>query len=185
MARWRQCDDVSVGGEGTTTEAQGRRARQSVLAVIRPLWQNYLSRRYTILFYALVFTLVASPVIAAFGLSGALIESFLAAGLLAALMPVSEGKIRGLLVVVMISLWLARPVTAWLGHPTLSEVTLSAWTFIGLFAAVAALRFAMRGTKVDTEQLIISLGTQKTVTLFRSLVRLRVRLEHLSDGALV
>src|SRR5689334_10371142 len=33
--------------------------------------------------------------------------------------------------------------------------------------------------------LIISLGTQKTVALFRSLVRLRVRLEHLSDGALV
>lgn len=33
--------------------------------------------------------------------------------------------------------------------------------------------------------LIISLATQKTVALFRSLVRLRVRLEHLSDGALV
>src|SRR5262249_42657676 len=64
-------------------------------------------------------------------------------------MPVSEGKIRSLLLAVMIALWLARPVTALLGHPTLSEVTLSAWTFIGLFAAVAALRFAMRGTKVD------------------------------------
>ena len=170
MARWRQCDDVSVGGEGTTTEAQGRRARQSVLAVICPLWQNYLRRRYTILFYALVFTLVASPVIAAFGLSGALIESFLAAGLLAALMPVSEGKIRGLLVVVMISLWLARPVTAWLGHPTLSEVTLSAWTFIGLFAAVAALRFAMRGTKVDTEHLLAALSAYLLAGLYFGLL---------------
>jgi hypothetical protein len=47
-----------------------------------------------------------------FRLSGALIESFLAACLLAALMPVSEGKIRGLLLAVMIALWLARPLTA-------------------------------------------------------------------------
>jgi voltage-gated potassium channel len=141
-----------------------------VPGVIRPLGQSYLKRRYTILFYALVVTLVASPVIAAFGLSGGLIESFLAASLLAALMPVSEGKIRSLLLAVMIALWLARPVTAWLGHPTLSEVTLSAWTFIGLFAAVAALRFAMRGTKVDAEHLFAALSAYLLAGLYFGLL---------------
>ena len=49
---------------------------------LRDLGHFYLRRRYTILFYTLVFTLVASPVVAAFGLSGALIESLLAANLL-------------------------------------------------------------------------------------------------------
>lgn len=143
---------------------------QSVQGVIRPLCQSYLNRRYTILFYALVFTLLASPVIAAFGLSGALIESFLAASLLVALMPVSEGKIRSLLLAVMIALWLARPVTAWLGHPTLSEVTLSAWTLIELFAAVAALRFAMRGTKVDAEHLFAALSAYLLAGLYFGLL---------------
>ena len=131
---------------------------ESALGVVRSLGENYLKHRYTILFYALVFTLLASPVIAAFGLSGALIESLLAASLLVAVMPVTAGKIRSLLLVAMIALWLARPVTAWLGHPTLSEMTLGAWTLIGLFAAAAALRFAMRGVKVDAEHLFAALS---------------------------
>jgi len=131
---------------------------ESALGVVRSLGENYLKHRYTILFYALVFTLLASPVIAAFGLSGALIESLLAASLLVAVMPVTAGKIRSLLLVAMIALWLARPVTAWLGHPRLSEMTLGAWTLIGLFAAAAALRFAMRGVKVDAEHLFAALS---------------------------
>jgi len=131
---------------------------ESALGAVRSLGENYLKHRYTILFYALIFTLLASPVIAAFGLSGALIESLLAASLLMAVMPVTAGKIRSLLLVAMIALWLARPVTAWLGHPTLSEMTLGAWTLIGLFAAAAALRFAMRGVKVDAEHLFAALS---------------------------
>jgi len=131
---------------------------ESALGAVRSLGENYLKHRYTILFYALVFTLLASPVIAAFGLSGALIESLLAASLLVAVMPVTAGKIRSLLLVAMIALWLARPVTAWLGHPRLSEMTLGAWTLIGLFAAAAALRFAMRGVKVDAEHLFAALS---------------------------
>jgi Ion channel len=102
--------------------------------------------------------MVASPVIAAFGLSGALIESLLAASLLTAVMPVAAGKFRTLLLAVMFAVWLARPVTAWLGHPTLSEMTLGAWTLIGLLSAAAALRFAMRGVKVDAEHLFAALS---------------------------
>jgi len=120
---------------------------------------------------------------AAFGLSGALIESFLAASLLAALAPVSEGKTRTILLAVMIGLWLARPVTAWLGHPTLSEVTLSAWTFIGLFAAVAALRFSMRGTKVDAEHLFAALSAYLLAGLYFGL--LYWALEQMHPGTVV
>ena len=141
-----------------------------MLGVVRSLGQTYLQRRYTILFYALVFTMVASPVTAAFGLSGALIESFLAASLLAAVMPASEGKIRNLLLAVMIALWLARPISAWLGHKTLSAMTLGAWTLIGLFAAAAALRFAMRGAKVDAEHLFAALSAYLLAGLYIGLL---------------
>ena len=61
------------------------------LVALRELGRFYLRRRYTILFYTLVFTLVASPVAAAFGLSGALVESLLGANLLVAVMPVKAG----------------------------------------------------------------------------------------------
>jgi ion channel len=128
------------------------------MGALRVLGRIYLARRYTILFYTLLFTMVASPVIAAFGLSGALIESLLAACLLAAVMPVGAGKYRSLLLAVMTSVWLARPVTAWFGRPTLSAMTLGTWTLIGLFAAAAALRFAMRGAQVDAEHLFAALS---------------------------
>jgi len=151
--------------------------------VIRSIGQNYLSRRYAILFYALVFTLVASPVTAAIGLSGALIESFLAATLLAAVMPVSQRKNRRLLLALMIALWLARPVTAWLGHPTLSQLTLTAWTVIGLLAAVAALRFAMGGARVDAEHLFAALSAYLLAGLYFGLLFWAV--EQIKPGSLV
>jgi hypothetical protein len=87
-----------------------------------------------------------------------MIESLLAASLLAAVMPVRAGKIRNVLLAVLIALWLARPITTWLGHPTLSQAILGTWTVIGLFAATVALRFAMRGTKVDAEHLFAALS---------------------------
>jgi len=83
----RQFDDVSWCGDDAATEPQRKSALQSALWIVRTFGQNYLKRRYTILFYTLVFTIVASPVTAAFGLSGALIDSLLAVSLLAAVMP--------------------------------------------------------------------------------------------------
>jgi voltage-gated potassium channel len=141
-----------------------------MLGVVRAVGQKYLRQRYTILFYVLVFTLVASPLTATFRLSGTLIESLLAASLLAALIPVDAGNIRSLLVAALIALWLARLVSAWLGHPTLSEVTLSAWTLVGFFAAVVALRFTMRGKKVDAEHLFAALSAYLMAGLYFGLL---------------
>ncbi|HMK23161.1 MAG TPA: ion channel [Terriglobales bacterium] len=118
----------------------------------------YFMRRYTILFYTLIFMMVASPLTAAFGMSGKLLESLLAVCLLAAVMPVDAGRNRTLLLLLMTGAGLARPVAAWLGQKTLSALTLVVWTLIGLLAAGAALRFAMRGTKVDTEHLFAALS---------------------------
>ena len=128
------------------------------IGVLRDLGRSYFNRRYTILFYMLLFTMVASPVMAASGMSGTLIESLLALCLLAAVMPVDAGNHRTALLAGMISAWLARPLTAWFGHETLSAMTLGVWTLIGLFAAAAALRFAMRGVKVDAEHLFAALS---------------------------
>jgi voltage-gated potassium channel len=135
-----------------------RKSQVVGLGVLRKLGRIYLPRRYSILFYVLLFTLVVSPLIAALGLSGAVLESLLAVCLFAAVMPISAEKYGKILLVIIVTVWLARAVTEWLGRQRLSAMSLGLWTVIGLFAAATALRFAMRATKVDAEHLFAALS---------------------------
>ena len=132
----------------------------------RTLSRAYLSRRYALLFYTLLLTMVASPLVAAFDLPGALIELLLAANLLAAIMPVSAGVNRRILLSVMVFVWMARLATTWVEHPLISAMTLGIWTLIGLFAAATALRFAMRATEVDLEHLYAALSAYLLAGIF-------------------
>ena len=150
---------------------------------LRNLGLTYFQRRYTILFYTIILTVLASPMIATLGLSGALIESLLAANLLAALMPINAGRNRNVLLAVMTAGWLARPATAWLGHPVLSAITLVTWTLIGLFAVAVALRFAMGGTKVDAEHLCAALSAYLLAGIYFGL--LYWVLEQIHPGTLI
>ena len=118
----------------------------------------YLQHRYATLFYTLLLTVVAVPLFAAFELTGALIEFFLAANLLAAVIPVGTARSRRVALTVITVVWLARLATAWFDHPALSAMTLGLWTIIGLFAAASAVRFAMGAAKVDAEHLYAALS---------------------------
>ena len=119
---------------------------------------TYLRNRYRVLFCTVLLTLVSAPILSAFKFSGILIESFLAANLLAAILPVSGVRGRPYLLLGMVAIWLARPLTAWLEQPILSATTLAIWTAVGLLAAAAALRFAMSATNVDAEHLYAALS---------------------------
>ena len=129
------------------------------------LGRAYLRQRYGFLFYTLLVTMVATPGFAALEIPGALIELLLATNLLAAVIPVSKGSRRILLAIITVA-WLARPATAWFDHPALSAMTLGMWTLIGLFAAAAALRFAMGATKVDAEHLYAALSAYLLAGIF-------------------
>jgi Ion channel len=118
----------------------------------------YLGRRYAILFYTLLFTMVASPLVATFELTGALVEFFLAANLLAAVMPVGTVRSRRVVLTFITVVLLTRLAAAWFNHPAVSAVTLGLWTLIGLFAAASAVRFAMGAAKVDAEHLYAALS---------------------------
>ena len=133
---------------------------------LRELRRAYLCRRYAILFYTLLLTMVAVPLVAAFELKGSLIEFFLAANLLAAVMPVGPGRDRRVLLAIIIVVWLARPATLWFDQAALSAMTLGMWTLIGLFAAAAVLRFAMRSTSVDAEHLYAALSAYLLAGIF-------------------
>jgi len=119
---------------------------------------SYSRRRYTILFYTVLLTLLFAPVLSALKWSGNLLESLLAASLLAAILPISEVRSRPYLLLIMVFFWSLRPVTSWLDRPILSTMTLGVWTLIGLLAAAAALRYAMRAVRVDAEHLYAALS---------------------------
>jgi voltage-gated potassium channel Kch len=126
----------------------------------------YLCRRYAILFYTLLLTIVVAPLVAVFELSGAIIELLLAANLLAAVIPVDPGLNRRFLLAALAVVWLARAATAWLDHPSISAMTLGIWTVIGLIAAATALRFAMGTTRVDAEHLYAALSAYLLAGIF-------------------
>ena len=125
---------------------------------IPDLARTYLRHRYMILFYALLVTMVAAPIFSALNFKGILIESLLAACLLAAILPVGAVRNRPYLLMAIVVVWLARSVTAWLDHRALSEMVLGIWTLIGLLSALAALRFAIGATQVDAEHLYAALS---------------------------
>ena len=133
---------------------------------LRVLGRAYLRRRYAILFYTLLLTLIAAPVVTAFELKGSLIEFFLAANLVAAVLPVSTGRSRRILLAIVTVVWLARPATVWFDQAALSALALGMWTLIGLFAAAVALRFAMRATLVDAEHLYAALSAYLLAGIF-------------------
>lgn len=121
------------------------------------------------LFYSLLFTLVAGPVSATLGLGGGLIELFLAANLLMAVIPVATGRTRSLLIGGLAVLLTARLATAWLVHPALSAIALGMWTVVALVAAAGALRFAMQSRAVDAEHLYAALSAYLLAGIFLGL----------------
>jgi hypothetical protein len=132
------------------------------------------------LFYTVLSVLVGVPILSALRFSGVLIEWLLAASLLAAIMPVGGVRSRPYLLVGMLAVWLARPLTVWLEHPFYSAVTLVIWTAIGLLATAAALRFAMRATAVDAEHLYAALSAYLMAGVFFGLLYFVV--EQLNPG---
>jgi len=115
-------------------------------------------------------TFVCFPVLHSLNLSGTLVELLLAASLLAAILPVNAVRTRPSLLVAMAVVWLARPLSDWLDHRLLSAMTLGIWILVGLFAAAAALRFAMSATQVDAEHLYAALSAYLLAGIYLGLL---------------
>lgn len=122
------------------------------------LLDSYLRSRYRILFYAVLVTLISGPILSALKYSGTFLEMFVAASLLAAILPIASVKKWPYILPAMMLLCLARPATAWLARPVISEITLGVWTIIGLIAAASAIRFATRATRISGEHVYAALS---------------------------
>jgi hypothetical protein len=110
------------------------------------------------LFYSLLLTIAAGPLLDALGLDAHLLELFLVANLLAAVVPMDSRTGRTILLVILVSAWIVRLGADWLGHSAISVDSLVIWTVIALCAAAGALRFALSATSVDREHIYAALS---------------------------
>ncbi len=79
-------------------------------------WQAYLRRRYAVLFYSLLLTLVGHPIAIAIGMTGNFLQLFMGLNLLAAALPGKRGKGRWVLLALLLAALLIRGVALWVGH---------------------------------------------------------------------
>jgi Ion channel len=125
----------------------------------------YLRRRYAILFYSLLLTLGAAPLLSALGFDADLLLLFLALNLLAAVVGGHGGVWRAVerLVAAVI---VVRFVAAFIEAPSLATATLPLWTAIALLGAARAVGFAMRAVAVDAEHIYAALSAYLLAGLF-------------------
>lgn len=127
---------------------------------------RYADHRYGILFYSLLLSLVAGPALKPLGFGGQVMEAFLAANLVAAVLAVSERGWRVAAAALAAAVVLVRPLMAWLGERSLSQGSLLAWTVLAALAIGGALRFALLGREAGREQVYAALSAYLLAGLF-------------------
>jgi hypothetical protein len=133
---------------------------------LRSLADAYLARRYTVLFYSLLFTLGASPLLAALHVDDSVLQLFLGLNLLAAVFGVGGRRTSRLLLLTLGVALTARLAATWLQDDALTTMSMAFWTVVGLLAAAGAVRAAMRGTAVSAEHLYAALSAYLLAGVF-------------------
>jgi len=118
---------------------------------------RYVQKRYAILFYLLLFTFIASPVLAALHRRAIVIELLLATTLSVAVLPMRTGNARRILFVLVAIALAGRILSASLGE-AFSSISHGVFTLVGLLAAANALRSALRATSIESEHIYAALS---------------------------
>jgi hypothetical protein len=133
---------------------------------LQRLVRAYLARRYTILFYSLLLTLGAAPLLAALHLDDRLLQLFLALNLLAAALGVGDRRPSSFFLLLVGAALMVRLAAVPLHAEALATTSLALWTVVGLLAAAGTVRFAMQGTAVSGEHLYAALSAYLLAGVF-------------------
>ena len=133
------------------------------------LLRAYASHRHVILFYSLLVTLGAAPLLAALRFDGAVLEFFLALNLFAGVLGFEAGWKRRTLLILTLTAVVVHFASAQ-GAAEVRPAVLAFWTAIALFSAGSSIRFAMRSTKVDAEHIYAALSAYMLAGIFFGVV---------------
>ena len=143
---------------------------------LRRLGRVHVSHRYGILFYTLLVTLGAAPLLTALHFDADLLQIFLAFNLLVALLGVPGQGWRALLMLlaaVSVGLRLAPASAVGVGVAT---GALAVASVLALLAAASATRFAMRAQVINAEQIYAALSVYLLAGLFFGLLHWAIEL---------
>ncbi len=129
-------------------------------------WQWYNHHRYTVLFFALLLTLIIMPIAATIGLPQSIIRLLLGSCLLTAVMPNATKHTRVAVLGGVILLIAARLVSESDRVPVNPGILLAVVGFTGLAAAAATLRFVVTTKAVNHEVIYAALSTYLLAGLF-------------------
>jgi len=129
-------------------------------------WRVYLQYRYAVLFYSLLLTLVAAPILKAIGLPPNVMQLFLGLNLLAVSIPLESRKGRWVLTAFVLLAIVLRIGSLQAGHAGLSTLSLWLFTAIGLYAVFIALRFALRSSVITSAHLYAALSAYLLAGVF-------------------
>ena len=144
-------------------------------------WQHYARRRYAMLFYSLLFMLVALPVFDAIGLPEIIIKVLVAASLLLAVLPNATRRSRYIVIAAVLLLIGLRFISERDDVPIDFGPVLALYGFTGLLAAAGALRFAIRAPVVDSETVHAALSTYLLAGIFFGIIYLAI--EYMQPGS--
>ena len=132
-------------------------------------WQAYLRRRYAVLFYSLLLTLVGHPIAIAIGMTGNFLQLFMGLNLLAAALPGNVEKGAGFCgASAGRSPHPGRGPVGWPWGTQHASVVLLAG--IALFGVFSALRFALRASAITPEHLYAALSAYLLAGVFLGMV---------------
>lgn len=118
----------------------------------------YTHRRYRILFFGLMLSLVVAPILGPLGFETGVVEALLAMNLVVAVIALDPGPVRwGALTALAVTL-VTRPAAAWLEADAVSVASLAVWGLVGVGTVAGALRHALRGQSVGAEQIYAALS---------------------------
>ena len=148
-----------------------------------PFWQAYQQRRYAVLFYTLLLTLLVIPVARTLGLPPLVSKLLVGAVLCAAVMPNAPRRTRIVFLAGVILLVAAQIASESDSVPLNSGFMLALVGCVGLIAAGKTLEFAVRSVEVTSETLYAALSTYLLGGMFFG--QIYWSLEQIAPGSLV
>lgn len=146
-----------------------------LFATLRQLGRRYTRHRYAILFYSLLLTLAAVPLLSALDHNADLIRVLLAFDLIVAVFSLHHGLGRRYLLLFTIAVMAAGMVAEIIIHPLLSAVTPPLLTAIAFLTAAGAVRFAMGTRDVDVEHVYAGLSAYLLAGVFFGVLHWRIQ----------
>lgn len=127
---------------------------------------SWLERRYFILFYGLLLTMIATPVISLLGIDSRLFDIFLAANLATALAGIKNRHFSRLLLGLFFITAVIRLAAGFADMQPAVSATHFAWVIFAFIAATDAVRSAMISNKINAEHLYAALSAYILFGLF-------------------